>query len=417
MDNMPKELGMSKDQKSSISFSAVPFILESMRKLHSRITDKKPDVERAVSEGNMDYLRVLCEEDENAVAVAAFAAARDNRGQVLEEVLTLVKEGVDAKDLVGESTDGDGLLHVAAGSNAWKATEVLLAKGFSPNAWNRAGTATPMHAAASAGAVDLLRRLADEAGGDLDAGKDSNDDDRPSVLQTAVAANRLDVVRFLLGRKVAKMKRGKFTETALHTAARHNHHECAALLLDDGVMVDAQGGGAGRRETALHLAAANGYRECTELLLSRSADANARNARGETPLHHAAATLSASVLRALTDAGADPNARDCDGRPPLHFAVNSMQKGAKESMQLLLDRGADINLGDANGYTALHLAALSRRLGRVRLLIAGGADLCMRNNAGKSALHFVMKYVPNSLRTAAPPRRRTPRAVEEERSR
>ncbi len=400
LDNMPKELGvLSKEKKSSISFSAVSFMVDTMQKLHSRITDKKPDVERAVAEGDIPTLRLLCDDDEAAAAVAAFAAAREDQEAVLEEVLSLLKEGTDLKALVDEGVDGDGLLHVAAGAGAARAAATLISRGFGPSAWNRAGTATPMHAAAASGEVDLLRSLADEAGGDLNAGKDSNDDDRPSVIQTAVAADRRDAVRFLLGRKVAKMKRGKFTETALHTAARHNHHECAALLLDDGVMVDAQGGGSARRETALHLASANGYRECAELLLARSADPNARNARGETPLHQAAATLSAPVMRALADAGADVDARDCDGRPPLHFAVNSMQKGSRACMQLLLDRGADINLGDANGYTALHLAALSRRLGRVRLLISGGADLCMRNNAGKSALHFVMKYVPNSLRT------------------
>ncbi len=402
LDNMPKELGLlSRDKKSSISFSAVSFMVDTMQKLHSRITDKKVDIEKAVMEEDVDSLRTLCQQDVAAVSVAAFAAAREDMDGVLEEVLTLCQGEIDAKRLLDEvgGNDGGGLLHAAAGAGAERSAKILLDQGFDPNGWNRAATATPMHEAAAAGAVDLLKTLADTVGGDLNAGKDSNDDDRPSVLQAAVAADRTEVVQFLLERKVAKMKRGKFTETALHTACRHNRAKCAKLLLDDGVLVDAQGGGPGKRETALHLAAANGYKETMEVLLAHSADPNAKNARGETPLHQAAATLSASAMRALLDAGADVDSRDASGRPPIHFAVNSMQKGARECLQLLLDRGADIDLGDENGYTALHLAALSRRLTRVRLLIAAGADLCMRNNAGKSALHFVMKYVPNSLRT------------------
>jgi ankyrin repeat protein len=126
---------------------------------------------------------------------------------------------------------------------------------------------------------------------------------------------------------------------------------------------------------------------------------NVFTSSGCTPLHLASETHSCAVMRLLMEHGADVDSEDCDGRPPLHFAINSKMNGATEAMQLLVDHNADINMADANGNTALHLAAVSKKITRVNLLIRGGADVCMRNRAGKSALHFVMKHVPNSLRT------------------
>ncbi len=274
LGNMPKELGLlSREKKSSISFSAVSFMVDTMQKLHSRITDKKPDVERAVTEEDMASLRSLCAEDEAAVAVAAYAAAREDREMVLGEVLDLWKgdaralsdpeeEGVaavggSAPSLTASATAlggagggagaGGNLLHAACAANAPAAADALVRRGFDPNGWNRGGTATPMHCAAASGAVDLLRYLADHASGNLDAGADfpaalaaDLHEGRPTVLQAAVIHDRREVVRFLLSRRVSKMKRARLTETALHTAARRDHHECARLLLDDGVLVDAQ---------------------------------------------------------------------------------------------------------------------------------------------------------------------------------
>ena len=84
---------------------------------------------------------------------------------------------------------------------------------------------------------------------------------------------------------------------------------------------------------------------------------------------------------------------------PNDSIIIDQARGGSECLQLLSDRGADLSLGDHNGTTALHLAALGRKLSRVRLLIRAGADLCAKTTAGKSALHFVMKYTPSGLRT------------------
>jgi len=57
---------------------------------------------------------------------------------------------------------------------------------------------------------------------------------------------------------IGKVGRGRGADTALHTACAHDRADCAALLLEDGVLVDAPRGEPAPRETPLHVAAANG---------------------------------------------------------------------------------------------------------------------------------------------------------------
>ncbi len=393
---LPKGLGLTERQSSSISFSAVGFIVESMQELHRSISDKMPDVERTVNAGDIERLRKISAGDRMTLAAAAFFAVRENKYEVLPKVLDLCQEFYDLREL-NEGRGCDGLLHVAAAAGSKEATTILLGRGLDPNQWNEFGNATPMHLAAKAGNLKLLKTLIDEGGGRINEG--ANEEDGRSVVQAAIKADQREVVRFLLDRNIQKASITPFSETALHTACEHNNSACAEMLLAcEGVYVDARRS-ADTKETALHIAAANGYLESTLLLLKNAADPNARNAKTETPLHLAARMLSAPVMRALLDAGADVNVPDREGRPPLHFAINSKLRGAGECMQLLLKYGADIDRGDSNGTTALHLAAFSRRFSRVKRLIDNGADLCLKNKTGKSALHFVMKYVPDAIRT------------------
>ena len=101
------------------------------------------------------------------------------------------------------------------------------------------------------------------------------------------------------------------------------------------------------------------------------------------------------------------NEIDNQGRPPLHYIINSRLKGSAECIEFLLgdDCKADINMADTDGYTALHKAAHSRKVKRVNQLIKSDANLCARTNGedgtskkGKSAINFIMKYSPQSVK-------------------
>jgi ankyrin repeat protein len=120
-----------------------------------------------------------------------------------------------------------------------------------------------------------------------------------------------------------------------------------------------------------------------EALLKRSADPNAKDARGVTPLMQAAIVGSPRAMQLLLDSGADPNLATSSGSTALMFAVTDATK-----VNMLIDRGANVNATTKSGRTPLTLAALSENSsGIVRLLLVKGADVKVVDAAKSTALH------------------------------
>jgi ankyrin repeat protein len=68
-----------------------------------------------------------------------------------------------------------------------------------------------------------------------------------------------------------------------------------------------------------------------------------------------------------------------------------------DAVKVLLEAGADPNAANPKGDTALHIAAYGGRLEPLRELIAGGADVTVRDAAGLTALELVDKMAPRKL--------------------
>src|ERR1035438_4369901 len=100
-----------------------------------------------------------------------------------------------------------------------------------------------------------------------------------------------------------------------------------------------------------------------------------------------------AAVKTLLAHGADVNARDAKGASALMYAAIY---GDLECMNLLLDKGADPNASNDLSINALMWAASD--LGKVRTLVAHGANVNARSNYGYTALS-VASASPGNLPT------------------
>jgi ankyrin repeat protein len=229
--------------------------------------------------------------------------------------------------------------------------------------------------------------------------------------------------------------------TPLHAAAYSNKPEIAALLVENGAAVEAEAHGAGG--TPLIAALFWGHREVADLLGRHSwAPGNLRAAAGlgipefveacfhpdgsPTPeacaargfyrphsgfpdwqpsshpqevldeaLVWACKSNRVAVLERLTKAGARLNADPYRGTPLIWAAV----RNRVETAEWLLDHGANVNqkatFGGAThgqGITALHMAAQNGSMAVVKLLVARGADLTLKEDLSQSTAAGAAEY-------------------------
>ena len=330
------ELGASNTSLGSnasrtTSFSGISHVINSI--LKSAAVTKvsnglNKDVCDAIDTNDVTFIQSLIREkatDKKTISeLIAIRSIEKHNTNILDFILN---DGLD-------SSIHNNLLYVCIEFKSIECCRLLLQHQASPNTWRNDPTptaydVTPLHLASRLGHLSCLEVLHKEGNGNLNVGIDetSKDGEELSLLHTSVKYNNANVVEYLLRNKANKMGgKKKFSASPLHVAAELNHYECAKLLLDEEVLVDALKCSK-RKETALHLAAQNGYFEVASMLIRNSANVNATTGNGETPLHFAAKCLSPKVMILLIDHGADVNAQDDDGRPPLHCVVLSKNKG------------------------------------------------------------------------------------------
>jgi ankyrin repeat protein/beta-lactamase regulating signal transducer with metallopeptidase domain/Tol biopolymer transport system component len=214
-----------------------------------------------------------------------------------------------------------------------------------------------------------------------------------TALHSAAKHDHKDVAELLIkeGADVnAKNKRG---DTPAHVALKEDHKELLDLLIAKGAKLSCiqlsayQGDLAKVRSfvkqgtkvdtmdsdgaTALHYAAMRGNKDMVEFLLSGDANVNAKDKHyGFIPLHRAAAAGHRDLVELFIAKGADVNAKDNWAWTPLHYAC---QKNHKDTVALLLARGADLNAGEEEGETPLGVAKERGHSEIVELLRKHGA--------------------------------------------
>jgi len=98
-----------------------------------------------------------------------------------------------------------------------------------------------------------------------------------------------------------------------------------------------------------------------------------------------------SLVKFLVSRGADVNLRDDEGHTALMKAVMSFNESNLSNVKYLIARRADINAANNKGETALMMAVKKGNADMVKVLMASGSRLSLKDQAGKSAWTYAVE--------------------------
>ncbi len=133
----------------------------------------------------------------------------------------------------------------------------------------------------------------------------------------------------------------------------------------------------------LNHAIAKGRAEIIQFLVSSGADLNVKDESGNTPLITAVTKVDYKTSSLLIKGGADTNVKTLDGKSVL---LISYEKNRSDIFDILLSGGASPAEKFENGNTLLHMSALGNRLSFITPLIKNKADLNALNIDSKTAV-------------------------------
>jgi ankyrin repeat protein/WD40 repeat protein len=332
-----------------------------------------------------------------------------DRDQVLFSQL-----GVRGVSLQNQSHMDFNPLHDAIDEDDIELFEALLCQGFDAKTKNKVGDSL-LRIAIVHGCLEMVKIL-------LQRGEDvlAQQPDGDSLLACAAFRGHKDIISLLLDYGANIDFQDDLGTTPLHLAAVEGYRECVEILLESGANINiinkeganllhcvVQSGYIDCVEfllprcpeqinsktekgiSPLHLAVDKRYINIIEILLSHGADIDAQNNEGFTPLHGAALGGLSEIAGLLLEHGANANMISTEGKTVLHYVADS---GDSDCLELLLTRCSNqIDSVDKDGDTALGIAVCSYNgnINIVEMLLAHGAGIDIKNNAGVTPLHYV----------------------------
>ncbi|GFX74022.1 ankyrin-1 [Trichonephila clavipes] len=270
-------------------------------------------------------------------------------------VETLLARGADANAITLQN--GISPLHCAADAGYVEIVKILLKSKAKINAVSNDGL-TPLHLAALKGHTSVVKLLLEN-----EANAKITDNENRNSVEIAVANGNVEVAKFLLQEKIFHINdKGNCGFSLLHIAAQEGNLNVVKYLIDHGADVNSENDAGSK---PIHIAAREGHKDIVELFLNCKSLNNYLGAFDQSLVHYATLGSKTEVLKLLIELKFDVNATDRNDVKPIHIAVNT---GDKNILLILLQRGAYY---DAlyDGLTPLQLALNCNHVCCVQLLI------------------------------------------------
>ncbi|MFO7842591.1 MAG: ankyrin repeat domain-containing protein [Bacteroidales bacterium] len=180
----------------------------------------------------------------------------------------------------------------------------------------------------------------------------------------------------------------------LHTAIKNKEMEKVQKMIAEGTDPGYQFNG----KNALHVACQSGSPEMVQLILKAGVGVNERTEEGKgmTPLQYAIfkSSVPAEVIRILLDHGAKVNAKGPNGAMPIHFAIRKSgdETESLKIAKILIEYGAELDPEKEGNSTALK-AAIHNRADMLELVLKNGADPNKHSKEMKYPIHYAVYNV------------------------
>ncbi|MCX8131540.1 MAG: ankyrin repeat domain-containing protein [Clostridia bacterium] len=309
----------------------------------------------------------------------------------LEMVKYLLSKGIGIES---KNYDNDKALISAVRNNHYEVAEYLINKGADLSPYGFAGEKDLLYEAARNNNIKMMNLI-------TSAGYPLNNDTTGKAMAAATDNDRLEALKYFLDSGAYPDIESSMAMIPLENSCLSGNLDAVKLLVETGAAINGKTGDG----KPLNIASGYGNKDIVEYLINNGADVNATaistagekaGLRGESSLMKAVARGNFDIVKLLVEHGADLEYQN--QRLGMDTVIiTTAGCGSSNILEYLLQKHVNIDYRNQNGQTALMRAVSNGRTENVKVLLNHGANTCIKDGSGYTALDIAKANKYNDI--------------------